>query len=93
MLYLADPEEVVRTMVKYIGIKPEVCRAYVASFHPLTPQEMATKKWMGLPGDKDTGLLKTLNDQAKFLKNAGQLTKIPDSFEPFVDSSFLAKMI
>lgn len=93
MLYLEDPEEVVETMVKYIGIKPDVCRAYVASFHPLTTQEMASKKWMGLPGDKDAGILKTLRDQAEFLKNAGQLTKIPESFEPFVDASFLAKMV
>jgi taurine transport system substrate-binding protein len=92
-IYTENPEEVVSVMSKYIGIAPEISRAYVKSFHPLTPKEMATKKWMGLPGDKDTGLLKTLRGQAEFLKSAGQLTKMPESFEPVVDASFLAKMI
>jgi hypothetical protein len=59
----------------------------------LTPQEMATPKWMGLPGAKDTGVLKTLGDQAAFLKEADQIKAIPESFAPFVDASFLAKMV
>jgi taurine transport system substrate-binding protein len=48
---------------------------------------------MGLPGAKDTGVLKTLRDQAEFLKEADQVKTIPPSFAPFVDSSFLAKMV
>jgi taurine transport system substrate-binding protein len=92
-LYTESPEEVVSVTSKYVGITPEIAMAVVKAFHPLTPKEMATKKWMGLPGDKDTGLLKTLRSQAEFLKNAGQLPKIPESFEPAVDASFLAKMI
>jgi len=92
-IYTENPEEVVSVMNKYLGITPEIARAYVQSFHPLTPKEMATKTWMGLPGDKDTGLLKTLKGQAEFLKSAGQLTNMPESFAPVVDTSFLAKMI
>jgi taurine transport system substrate-binding protein len=48
---------------------------------------------MGMPGAKNTGVLKTLRDQAEFLKDSDQVKTIPDSFAPFVDSSFLAKMV
>jgi taurine transport system substrate-binding protein len=92
-IYTEDPEEVVRVMSKYLSIEPDISRAYVKSFHPLTPKEIASKQWMGMPGDKDTGIIKTLDSQAKFLKDSGQLTKIPESFAPLVDSSFVAKMI
>jgi len=47
----------------------------------------------GLPGAKDTGVLRTLQSQAEFLKTADQLSTIPPSWAPYVDSSFLAKMV
>jgi taurine transport system substrate-binding protein len=47
---------------------------------------------MGMPGAKDTGVLRTLQSQAEFLKAAEQMTTIPLSWAPFVDSTFLAKM-
>jgi taurine transport system substrate-binding protein len=48
---------------------------------------------MGMPGAKDTGVLRTLQAQAEFLKAADQLPSIPPSFAPFVDSTFLARML
>ena len=54
---------------------------------------MATDKWMGMPGAKNTGVLKTLRDQAEFLKSADQMRKVPESFERYVDATFLAKMV
>ena len=39
------------------------------------------------------GQPRTLAAQAEFLKAADQLPNVPASFEPYVDSSFLAKMI
>ncbi|SRR5579883_97806 len=92
-LYREKPDVVVAEMTKFLALSTEVAKAYVASFHSVTPQEMIKPGWMGKPGDKDTGVLKTLSDQAAFLKEQDQINTIPSSFEPLVDSSFLAKMV
>ncbi|MEO6270476.1 MAG: ABC transporter substrate-binding protein [Lautropia sp.] len=92
-LYRDRPQEVIQTLSPYLNLAPEKTKAYVDSFHSLTPKEMASDKWMGMPGAKDTGVLKTLRDQAEFLKSADQMRKVPESFERYVDSSFLAKMV
>lgn len=92
-LYREKPDEVVATLAPFLSIKPEVAREYVTTFYTLAPQEMATDAWMGKPGAKDTGVLKTIRKQAEFLKAADQLKTVPASFEPFVDSSFLGKML
>jgi taurine transport system substrate-binding protein len=72
---------------------PEKTMDYINTFHPVPVKEMATDKWMGLPGAKDTGVLRTLQSQAEFLKAAEQLSTIPPSWAPYVDSTFLAKMV
>jgi taurine transport system substrate-binding protein len=92
-LYREKPQEVVATLSPYLNLEPAKTMAYIETFEPLTVQEMASKTWMGLPGDQDTGVLKTLRDQAEFLKAADQMREIPASFAPFVDQSFLAKMV
>lgn len=92
-LYRDKPDQVVATLSPYLSLAPEKTMEYIKSFHSLTPKEMASDKWMGLPGVKETGVLRTLRDQAEFLKEADQMKEVPASFAPFVDSSFLAKMI
>ncbi len=92
-LYREKPDEVVATLSPYLNLEPAKTRAYLDTFDSLTPQEIASDKWMGLPGAKDTGVLKTLRDQAEFLRAADQMREIPPSFEPYVDSSFVAKMV
>lgn len=92
-LYREKPQEIVDTLSPYLSLAPEKTMDYVKTFYTLTPQEMATDKWMGMPGAKDTGVLKTIRDQADFLKEADQVKAVPESFQPFVDSSFLAKMV
>ncbi|MFI4988507.1 MAG: hypothetical protein ACHQF3_13800, partial [Alphaproteobacteria bacterium] len=62
-------------------------------FHPVSPQEMATDKWMGKPGAKDTGAVKSLTVQAQFLKETGQINAMPADMSGLVDASFLAKMV
>jgi ABC-type taurine transport system substrate-binding protein len=54
---------------------------------------MLTDAWMGAPGAKDTGVLKTIRAQAEFLKGADQVRNMPADFAPLVDSSFIAKMV
>ncbi|HEX2114373.1 MAG TPA: ABC transporter substrate-binding protein [Alphaproteobacteria bacterium] len=92
-LYRDKPDEVAAILSPYLSLTPEKTMEYLKTFHSLTPKEIASDTWMGLPGAKDTGVLKTLNSQAQFLKEADQVKTIPPSFAPFVDSSFLAKMV
>jgi taurine transport system substrate-binding protein len=92
-LYRGKPDEVSAILSPYLSLAPEKTMEYLKTFHTLTAKELASDKWMGLPGAKDTGVLKTLHDQAEFLKSADQVKSIPPSFAPFIDSSFLAKMV
>jgi taurine transport system substrate-binding protein len=78
---------------KFLSIPKDRVLEYIAGFNTITPQVMVRKDWMGKPGDRDTGVLKTVSRQAKFLKDAGQVTTVPDSFEALVDASFVAKMV
>ena len=91
--YREKPKEVVDVLSPYLSLAPDKTMDYINTFYTLTPQEMASDKWMGLPGAKETGVIKTLRDQADFLKEADQIKAVPASFTPFVDASFLAKMI
>jgi len=92
-IYEKQPQEVVKVLSPYLAMTPEKTMDYINTFHALPPKELATDKWMGMPGAKDTGVLRTLQAQAEFLKSADQMNAIPPSFAPFVDSTFLAKMV
>ena len=92
-MYEKQPQEVVKVLSPYLAMTPEKTMDYINTFHSVPPKELATDKWMGLPGAKDTGVLRTLQAQAEFLKAAEQMSAIPPTFAPYVDSSFLAKMI
>jgi taurine transport system substrate-binding protein len=92
-MYEKQPQEVVKVLAPYLAMTPEKTMDYINTFHPVPVKEMASEKWMGLPGAKDTGVLRTLQSQAEFLKSADQLSTIPPSWAPYVDSTFLAKMV
>jgi len=91
-MYEKQPEEVVKVLSPYLAMTPEKTMDYIKTFHALPPAELATDKWMGMPGAKDTGVLRTLKEQGEFLKTAEQIPSLPPSWAPYVDSSFLAKM-
>lgn len=92
-IYRNTPEKVAEVLSPYLNLTPEMALAYTETFHSLTPEELATDEWMGLPGATDTGVLRTLHTQAEFLKSAKQLSVVPPTFAPYVDSSFLAEMV
>ena len=92
-MYEKQPQEVVKVLSPYLAMTPEKTMDYINTFHSVPPKELATDKWMGVSGAKDTGVLRTLQAQAEFLKAAEQMSAIPATFAPYVDSSFLAKMI
>jgi taurine transport system substrate-binding protein len=91
-MYREQPQEVIKVIGPFTGLTPEKAKEYVDTFHTISPKEMTTKVWMGMPGDTDTGILKTLVSQAQFLKEADQLKEVPATFAPYVDQTFLAQM-
>ncbi len=92
-IYRDTPEKVGEVLSPYLNLSPEMALAYTRTFHSLTPQEVASDTWMGLPGATDTGVLHTLHAQAEFLHSAGQLAVVPQSFAPYIDARFVAQMV
>jgi len=92
-VYEKQPEDVVKVLSPYLQLSPEKTMEYIKTFHSIPPKELATDKWMGMPGAKSTGVLRTLQAQADFLKAAEQMNTVPPTFAPYVDSTFLAKMV
>lgn len=92
-IYRDEPDTVIAKMVEFLTIPEETARAYVASFHSLTPQEVASEEWMGTPGMSDTGVAKTLRQQAEFLNATEQLREVPENLDALIDQSFIAQMI
>lgn len=92
-IYRDDPETVVKKMVEFLTIPEETARAYVKSFHSLPAKEVASKEWMGLPGMTDTGVAKTLRQQAEFLHSTQQLREVPSDLDALIDQSFVAEMV
>jgi taurine transport system substrate-binding protein len=80
------------TMTKFLNVEEPVVQRSLDTFYPVPLEEMLSDKWMGRPGRKDTGVLKTLRTQAEFLKESGQINQIPADFSGLVDASFAAKM-
>jgi taurine transport system substrate-binding protein len=59
----------------------------------VTAREQLTDKWLGKPGTKNSSVVKTLQVQAAFLKETGQINALPKDMNGLVDSSFLAQMV
>lgn len=87
-----EPKEVVDTMTKFLGVDEAAVMRSLNTFYPVPAREQATSKWLGKPGEKDTGVLKTLQTQAQFLLDSGQISALPKDWSGLVDGSFVAKM-
>jgi taurine transport system substrate-binding protein len=86
-------DAVVADFSKFLGLPSETTKQYVSTFVTLTPAEILSAQWMGPIGARNTGVLTSLRSQADFLLDAKQIDKAPTNFEPFVDSSFVARMV
>jgi taurine transport system substrate-binding protein len=51
-----------------------------------------TAKWLGKAGEKDASVVKTLQVQAEFLKETGQINALPKDLNGLVDKTFVAQM-
>ncbi|MEJ8857823.1 ABC transporter substrate-binding protein [Variovorax robiniae] len=88
-----DPKEVVETMTKFLNVDEAAVMRSLNTFYPVPASEQLSSKWMGKPGEKDTGVIKTLQTQAQFLFESGQITAMPKDVAGLVDQSFVAKMV
>jgi len=91
-LFKAEPKQVIGTMTKFLSVDEAVVQRSLDTFYPVSVEEMLSEKWMGRPGAKESGVIKTLRTQAEFLKESGQINQIPADLSGLVDSSFAAKM-
>ena len=87
-----DPKDVVATMTKFLGVDQAAVMRSLNTFYPVPAKEQATKRWFGRPGDKDSGVVKTLQSQAQFLFESQQIVAVPKDVSSFVDGSFVAKL-
>ncbi|MFU8864703.1 MAG: aliphatic sulfonate ABC transporter substrate-binding protein [Rhodobacterales bacterium] len=90
--FAENPDEVVETLTDFLQIDRALVQRFVDTTHSLTPQEQATKEWMGAPGDTDTGIQMALQKQAQFMLDTNQIMQMPD-LTKFIDSSFIAQMV
>ena len=87
-----EPRDAIETMGKYLGLDEGAVVRSLNTFHPVSAHEQRSAQWMGKPGDKDSGVIKTLAAQAQFLLESGQITAVPKDWSGLVDPSFIARM-
>ena len=88
-----NPKEVVETMTKFMGVDEAVVMRSLNTFHPVPAKEQLTSKWLGKPGDRDSAVVKTLQVQAEFLKESGQINALPKDMNGLIDTSFVAQLV
>jgi taurine transport system substrate-binding protein len=88
-----NPKDVVDTMTKFLGVDEAAVMRSLNTFYPVSAKEQLTAQWLGKPGEKNSSVVKTLQVQAEFLKDTGQINALPKDMNGLVDSSFVAKMV
>lgn len=88
-----NPKDVVDTMTKFLGVDEAAVMRSLNTFYPVPAREQLTPKWLGKPGERDTSVVKTLQVQAQFLKDTGQINALPKDMNGLIDTSFLAQMV
>ncbi len=88
-----NPKDVVETMTKFLGVDEAAVMRSLNTFYPVTAKEQLTAKWLGKPGEKNSAVVKTLQVQAEFLKDTGQINALPKDMNGLIDSSFVAQMV
>ena len=88
-----NPKDVVETMTKFLGVDEAAVMRSLNTFHPVPAREQLTSQWLGKPGEKNSAAVKTLQVQAEFLKDTGQINALPKDMNGLVDTSFIAQMV
>lgn len=90
--FKSNPKEVVDTMTKFLNVDEAAVMRSLNTFYPVPAKEQLTARWLGKPGERDTAVVKTLQVQAQFLKDSGQINAMPKDLNGLVDTSFVAQL-
>ncbi len=90
--FKTNPKEVVDTMTKFLSVDEAAVMRSLNTFYPVPAKEQLTSRWLGKPGERDTAVVKTLQTQAEFLKETGQINALPKDMNGLVDKSFVAQL-
>ena len=91
-MFKSNPKDVVETMTKFLSVDEAAVMRSLNTFYPVPAKEQLTSLWLGKPGEKDSGAIKTLQVQAEFLKETGQINALPKDMNGLVDKTFLQQM-
>jgi taurine transport system substrate-binding protein len=87
-----NPKEVVDTMTKFLNVDEATVMRSLNTFYPVPAKEQLTARWLGRPGERDSSVVKTLQTQAEFLKETGQINALPKDLNGLVDKTFVAQL-
>ncbi len=90
--FKSNPKEVVDTMTKFLNVDEAAVMRSLNTFYPVPAKEQMTSQWLGKPGERDSAVVRTLQTQAEFLKENGQINAMPKDFNGLVDKSFVAQL-
>ncbi|MBL8346718.1 MAG: ABC transporter substrate-binding protein [Rubrivivax sp.] len=88
-----NPKDVVETMTKFLGVDEAAVMRSLNTFYPVSAKEQLTAKWLGKPGERNSAVVRTLQTQAEFLKDTGQINALPKDMNGLIDTSFVAQMV
>lgn len=87
-----NPKDVVDTMTRFLGVDEAAVMRSLNTFYPVPAKEQLSAQWLGKPGEKNSAVVKTLQVQAEFLKETGQINALPKDMNGLIDSSFVAQL-
>jgi len=87
-----NPKEVVETMTKFLNVDEAAVMRSLNTFYPVPAKEQMSARWLGAPGTRDSSVVKTLQVQAEFLKDTGQINALPKDMNGLVDKTFVAQL-
>jgi taurine transport system substrate-binding protein len=87
-----NPKEVVDTMTKFLNVDEATVMRSLNTFYPVPAKEQLSARWLGRPGERDSSVVKTLQTQAEFLKETGQINALPKDLNGLVDKTFVAQL-
>ena len=90
--FKSNPKEVVDTMTKFLNVDEAAVMRSLNTFYPVPAKEQLSSQWMGKPGERDSAVVKTLQTQAEFLKENGQINALPKDLNGLVDKTFVAQL-
>ncbi|MEO7055335.1 MAG: ABC transporter substrate-binding protein [Caldimonas sp.] len=90
--FKSNPKEVVDTMTKFLNVDEAAVMRSLNTFYPVPAKEQMTSQWLGKPGERDSAVVRTLQTQAEFLKENGQINVMPKDFNGLIDKSFVAQL-